>query len=109
MHARGSLNKEQQRAFDEIMAHVNCNSAGIFFIDGPGGTGKTYLYKALLAAVRSMGRIALATATSGAAANNMPGGRTAHSRFKIPIKIDCKSVCTFSKLAQLQSYSEGLL
>ena len=79
------------------MEHVGNNSPAVFFIDGPGGTGKTYLYKALLATVRSRRLIALATATSGAAANNMPGGRTAHSRFKIPIKLDCKSVCTVSK------------
>jgi hypothetical protein len=47
----------------------------------------TYLYRALLAKVRSMGLIAIATATSGIAASIMPGGRTAHSRFKIPINI----------------------
>lgn len=32
-----------------------------FFIDGPGGTGKTFLYKAILATVRSQNKIALAT------------------------------------------------
>ncbi|KAK9058181.1 hypothetical protein SSX86_023021 [Deinandra increscens subsp. villosa] len=65
--------------------------------DGPGGTGKTYLYKALLAEVRSRGLIALATASSGAAANNMPGGRTAHSRFKIPINLENNSMCNINK------------
>ena len=49
------------------------NCPGVFFIDGPGGTGKTFLYKALLANVRSRGFIALATASSGVAANNVPG------------------------------------
>jgi ATP-dependent DNA helicase PIF1 len=97
LRACSSLNQDQLLAFDEIMEHVTENKAGVFFIDGPGGTGKTYLYKALLAAVRSLHLIALATATSGATANNMPGGRTTHSRFKIPIKFDCKSVCTISK------------
>ena len=66
--------------------------------------GKTYLYKALLAKVRSMNLIALATASSGSAANNMPGGRTAHSRFKIPLKIENNSVCNIKKqsgIAQL--------
>jgi PIF1-like helicase/Helitron helicase-like domain at N-terminus len=97
LRACNSFNEEQLSVFNEIMEHVTDKKAGVFFIDGPGGTGKTYLYKALLAAVRSLKLIALATATSGAAANNMPGGRTAHSRFKIPIKLDCKSVCTISK------------
>jgi hypothetical protein len=38
-------------------------------VDGPGGTGKTFLYKALLARVQSKGLIAIATATSGIAAS----------------------------------------
>nr|GEZ02949.1 hypothetical protein [Tanacetum cinerariifolium] len=36
------------------------------------GTGKTYLYNALLVEVRSRGSVALTTASSGAAANNLP-------------------------------------
>jgi hypothetical protein len=58
------------------------------FVDGPGGTGKTYLYKVLLATIRSQKKIVVATASSGVAASIMPGGRTAHSRFKIPLSID---------------------
>ena len=86
------------------MRHVDDDCHGVFFIDGPGGTGKTFLYKALLAEVRSRGLIALATASSGATTNNLPGGRTAHSRFKIPINLNNNSVCNISKqsgLAQL--------
>ncbi|XP_076940459.1 uncharacterized protein LOC143609646 [Bidens hawaiensis] len=75
------------------MTHVDNNVPGVFFIDGPGGTGKTFVYKALLAEIRSRGLISLATASSGAAANNMLGGRTAHSRFKIPLKVDSNSMC----------------
>ena len=69
----------------------------MFFVDGPGGTGKTFLYKALLARVRSKGKIAIATATSGVAASIMPEGRTAHSRFKIPLTIQDGGVCNFTK------------
>lgn len=77
-----TLNDEQRLAFDEILDHVLHNKSKVFFIDGPGGTRKTYLYKALLAKVRSLGLIAIATATSGFAASIMPGGRTAHSTNK---------------------------
>ena len=73
--------------FNEIFDHVSRNKGKVFFVDGPGGTGKTYLYRALLAKVRSTDRIAVATATSGIAASIMPGGCTAHSWFKIPIKL----------------------
>ncbi|XP_020243613.1 ATP-dependent DNA helicase PIF1-like [Asparagus officinalis] len=41
--------------------------------------------------------IALATATSGVAAVIMPGGRTAHSRFKIKIPTTDSSMCGISK------------
>ncbi|KAI3764815.1 hypothetical protein L2E82_14832 [Cichorium intybus] len=97
LHARDSLNPDQKFAYNEIMRHVDENISGVFFIDGPGGTGKTFLYKALLANIRARGFIALATATSGVAANNMPGGRTAHSRFKIPINLDNNSMCSIKK------------
>jgi hypothetical protein len=92
-----TLNCEQKVAFDDIMHHVLHKKSKVFFIDGPGGTGKTHLYKALLAKVRSMSLIAIATATSGIAASILPGGRTAHSRFKIPINIQDDSMCGFSK------------
>jgi hypothetical protein len=56
-----------------------------FFIDGLGGTGKTFLYRAVMANLRSRGQIVLATASSGIAATLLPGGRTTHSRFKLTI------------------------
>ncbi|WVZ69849.1 hypothetical protein U9M48_018572 [Paspalum notatum var. saurae] len=92
-----SLNAGQRMGFDEIMDHVVHARPRVFFVDGPGGTGKTYLYRALLAKVRSEGRIAIATATSGIAASIMHGGQTAHSRFKIPIRLDDNTVCSFTK------------
>ncbi|KAI3744295.1 hypothetical protein L1987_57372 [Smallanthus sonchifolius] len=95
--AKYSLNSDQKIVFDEIMTHVDNDIPGVFFLDGLGGTGKTFLYKALLAEVRSSGLIALATALSDAAANNMPGGRTAHSRFKIPINLNNNSMCNIKK------------
>ena len=66
---------------------------GPLFLDGPGGTGKTFLYNALLAAVRSRGWVALACASSGLAAQNMSGGKTAHSTFKIPLLLNESSMC----------------
>ncbi|WVZ49677.1 hypothetical protein U9M48_001014, partial [Paspalum notatum var. saurae] len=92
-----TLNREQRAGYDDIMDHVINDKPQVFFVDGPGGTGKTYLYRALLAKVRSMDRIAIATAISGIAASIMPGGRTAHSRFKIPIKLGDSTMCNFTK------------
>lgn len=64
-----------------------------FFIDGPGGTGKTHLYKVFLAQIRGDAQIALAMASSGLAALLMAGGTTAHNRLKIPIDLDESSKC----------------
>ncbi|XP_035817145.1 uncharacterized protein, partial [Zea mays] len=94
---KDSLNEEQRVAYDKILSAVDTDKGGLFFVDGPGGTGKTYLYRVLLATLRSQGKIAVATATSGVAASIMPGGRTAHSRFKIPLTIDDGAVCSFTK------------
>ena len=60
-----TLNAEQIAGYEEILDHVLKNKGQVFFVDGPGGTGKTYLYKALIAKVRSMDFIAVATATYG--------------------------------------------
>jgi hypothetical protein len=92
-----TLNEEQRAAYDEIMTAIDTKNGGLFFVDGPGGTGKTYLYKALLATIRSQNKIAVATATSGVAASIMPGGRTSHSCFKVPLNLDNGSFCSFTK------------
>ena len=59
----------------------------VHYVDGPAGAGKTHLYRKLLHYVRSTGRIALAVAMSGIAALLLPGGRTAHSRFRLPVPV----------------------
>ena len=53
-----------------------------FFLDAPGGTGKTFLISLILAEIRSNNGIALAVALSGIAATLLDGGRTAHSALK---------------------------
>ncbi|XP_024989260.1 uncharacterized protein LOC112523821 [Cynara cardunculus var. scolymus] len=110
LQACESLNLDQKFAFDEIMRHVENDCRRIFFIDGPSRTGKTFLYKALLVEVRSRGLVALATASSGVATNNMSRGElhTLDSRFL--------SICIITQYATLttktltdQWFSEFLL
>ncbi|XP_056685527.1 uncharacterized protein [Spinacia oleracea] len=98
---RDRLNPAQQEAFNCIIDHVKQKRPGAFFIDGPGGTGKTFLYNALYAEVRLMGEIVLPTATSRIAAANIPSGRTAHSRFKIPIDTEASLACDVPKQGSL--------
>ncbi|XP_045456077.1 uncharacterized protein LOC123665891 [Melitaea cinxia] len=94
------LNPEQKIVYDQILSSVNSNEGKMFFLDAPGGTGKTFIINLLLAKVRFDRKIALAVASSGIAATLLKGGRTAHSTFKLPLKIcsdDVSSVCNISK------------
>ena len=91
------LNQGQRAAFDEIVKAVDEQSGQTFFFHGPGGTGKTFTYKILCYHFRSKGKIVLCVASSGIAALLLIGGRTAHSCFKISLKIHEESVCSFPK------------
>jgi hypothetical protein len=76
----------------------------MFFIDGFGGSGKTFFYNTVLPALRSQGEQAIAVASSGIASLLLDGGRTAHYRFKIPLKSDKETTCDIklnSKLGNL--------
>ncbi|KAJ1257558.1 hypothetical protein BS78_10G005300 [Paspalum vaginatum] len=88
-----SLNPEQQKAYSAILESVDKGLGKQIFVEGYGGTGKTYLWKAILTKLRSEGKIALAVASCGIAALLLQGGRTAHSRFKIPLNITEESTC----------------
>ncbi|XP_074326495.1 uncharacterized protein LOC141664440 [Apium graveolens] len=91
-----SCNSDQLRVYVAVIEAVNSEAGGLFFVSGSGGSGKTYLWRTLIYRLRSEGRIMLPVATSGIAATLMPGGRTAHSRFKIPIVLDEFSLCNIS-------------
>lgn len=85
--------------YNAILESVSSGEGGLFFVAGSGGCGKTYLWRTLICKLRSEGKIVIPVATSGIAATLMPGGRTAHSRFKIPIILDEFSLCSISHRA----------
>jgi hypothetical protein len=95
------LNAQQKYSYELILDKVFSNTSASFFVDGPSGTGKTFLYRVILATVRSKHIIALATASSGVAASILLGGRMAHSRFKIPLDVEKNMTCRISKQSGL--------
>ncbi|KAG5566136.1 hypothetical protein RHGRI_001911 [Rhododendron griersonianum] len=100
----GGLNDDQLKVFNTIVEAYDSRRGGLFFVYGSGGTGKTYLWKSLIAKFRAENKIVLAVASSGIAALLLPGGRTAHSHFKIPLNPDEFSCCSINlrtKLARL--------
>ncbi|KAD2805097.1 hypothetical protein E3N88_38474 [Mikania micrantha] len=76
------------------MTAVTENKGGVFFVYGYGGTGKTFIWKTLSSALRSKGQIVLNVASSGIASLLLTGGRTAHSRFHIPLNLNEDSICS---------------
>jgi primosomal protein N' len=86
-----SFNDDQRAVFDEIMHAVNNKTGQTFFLHGPGGTGKTYVYNTLCYQIRSQGMIVLCVASSGIAALLLKGGSTSHSCFAIPLLINKSS------------------
>ncbi|XP_058726063.1 ATP-dependent DNA helicase PIF1-like [Vicia villosa] len=93
----GSLTDEQRSIFEEIMEAVEKQRGGVFFLYGYGGTGKTFMWNTLSAALRSKKKIVLPVASSGIASLLLPGGITAHSRFKIPVPTLDSSICNINK------------
>ncbi|GJZ47341.1 uncharacterized protein Tco_0601173 [Tanacetum coccineum] len=96
-----TLTGEQKGIYGTIMDYVDKNKGGMFFVYRYGGTGKTYLYKTISAACHSHGGIVLNVALSGIAALLLEGGRTAHSRFGIPINVVEDSMCNISADSEL--------
>ena len=95
-------------------SHDDTQLQRLFFINAPGGYGKTFLIETLLCTVRGLGQIALAVASSGIAAELLEGGWTAHSCFRIPIPVNESSTCSISlqsdlaKLIQIHPSSSGM-
>ncbi|KAI4526367.1 hypothetical protein K525DRAFT_153640, partial [Schizophyllum commune Loenen D] len=91
-------NVEQHAVVAAVLSCVRTHRPACFFVDGPGGTGKTFVYNTIAHALRADRRIVLCSASSGISAILLRGGRTAHSTFKIPILNLCDtSTCSFSK------------
>ncbi len=67
-------NLEQKEVLDVVTTAVDSELGDLFFIDGPGGTGKTFVENLLLSYVRSSGQIALSVASSGIASILLQGG-----------------------------------
>ena len=98
------LNEEQRQLADEILGAVRLGNNKSYFIDGPGGTGKTFLYRTLCYILRGEGKTVLPVAWTGIAASLLTGGRTSHSVFKLPVPLLDTSVSSMrahSKQADL--------
>ena len=96
--------EEQSLIYERVSSAVRKEEQLLAFIDARGGCGKTYLTNAILAMVRTMepgGCVALATATTGIAANLLHLGQTFHSRLKAPLTLSEESTLQISGQSSL--------
>ena len=92
-----SLNEDQILAYERIVEDVNKETCTMFFVDGYGGTDKTFMWNVLSYRFRSEGLIVLNVASSGIATLLLLGGRTTHSKFGIPMTLTEVSFCRMKK------------
>lgn len=85
----GMLNEKQTDAFGKIINAIDNEDVQdrCFYLDGPGGSGKTFLYTTMMSFIRGRGQIVLPFATTGIAGTLLNGGRTVHSGFKLPVPL----------------------
>ncbi|XP_068625392.1 ATP-dependent DNA helicase pif1-like [Battus philenor] len=93
------LNYQQKEVYDTLMKAIADENGGLYFLDAPGGTDKTFLMSLVLATVRARSHIAVAVASSEIAATLLEGCRTAHSAFKLPLNLQTieEPTCNIAK------------
>ncbi|OWZ05883.1 Helitron helicase [Phytophthora megakarya] len=90
------MNEIQKEVFDQVIKAVGHPIDGqkLFFVDGPGGTGKSFLLEQMLAHVHVQKKVPIAVASSGIVATLLTGGHTAHSTVRIRLKLSEFSTCS---------------
>ncbi|GBM10774.1 hypothetical protein AVEN_153-1 [Araneus ventricosus] len=84
------LNPEKRSIFDAVMnaiQDVDEASPKTFCVNAFAESGKSFLFNAIIRSVRGLGEISVPVTWTGIAAINLEGGRTAHSRFMLPVPI----------------------
>jgi hypothetical protein len=104
------LNDEQSMLVDSVLQDLAAIREGqppqtrAYFLDGPGGSGKTMVYNTLISCCRSQGVKVASSAWTGIAATLLTGGRTVHNLFKLPVPILDTSVCSVTPTSEYAEF-----
>ena len=87
-----SLSTKQREIFNKVIKALDGkDNPKYFFIDGPGGSGKSYLLNTIINYMESNSISITAVAWTGIAATLLKGGKTVHTAFKFSLDIDEKT------------------
>ncbi|XP_029177077.1 uncharacterized protein LOC114945157 [Nylanderia fulva] len=84
------LNYGQKNVVDYVLTlltKTNSQQKKCLYIDGPGGSGKTFVYTTLYYLLKSQGKVVNTMAFTGIAATLLPNGRTAHKTLGLPVPL----------------------
>ena len=98
-----NLSNTQRRVFDSIIDRyqnfVQGSKSNCVYLDGPAGSGKTFLYLTLYNwCLQNQKKIRM-MASSGVAASQLPNGATQYACFGLPINLTDQTVSRFSGLS----------
>ena len=103
---RQQLNVEQQQFSNAVLSAANLlrdnahTESLLFYLDAPGGTGKTFTFNYLMSELKSIGFKVASAAPTGIAAQLLNGGSTLHRLFRLPVPIVENSTCKISPTTQ---------
>ena len=84
-----SLNIDQRSIFDLVVDKVNIDKQLLLYVSGFGGTGKSYVLKAITSYIRLHNKDVLLAGPTGLAAKNI-SGMTLHSIFNLLVEHGCQ-------------------
>ncbi|XP_015125693.1 uncharacterized protein LOC107047436, partial [Diachasma alloeum] len=89
------LNEQQKIIIDTIIESINgLSSEKTFYIDGPGGSGKTFIYITLWHLLTGQKKKVNTMAFTGIAATLLPYGKTVHKTLGLPVPLYVDSTST---------------
>ena len=104
-----SLSIEQQNVYEYLNSSIFHNVGNkLVFIDGPGGTGKSYVLNTFINNLEKNGVKYVCVAWTGIAANLLPNGETAHICFKLPLTITHDTVCNIKANSAYADYLRNI-
>jgi len=86
------LNDKQKEIVDLVLnrSDTNNHNSNCIYIDGPGGSGKTFIYTTIYHLAKIQNKRICTMAFTGIAATLLPAGKTVHKTFGLPVPLFAK-------------------